>query len=245
MYLEDRIRQLFDEQGNCLVSFVGGGGKTTSIYALADLLDLPVVVTTTTAMFKPDGQSVSKIFYEPEEPMCFGNETVAYFSGVHPDHENKVKGVSLDSLNRLMEKGTRTVVLNEADGANRKPLKAYAAHEPMIPEKTDLVVIVVGLDVIGKPANDQWVHRLDRFLEISGAAMGEAVTWTHIMRLLTHDNGFSKAIPRESETILLLNKFDALSEHEGLQAFLESKPSWINEVIVANMKDVKEIDGFQ
>ena len=53
--------------------------------------------------------------------------------------------VSIGDLESLAD-----YVLVEADGAKRFPLKAPAAHEPVIPDETRLVIAVAGLSGVGK-----------------------------------------------------------------------------------------------
>ncbi len=242
MQLTDRILEIYKKKRTCLVSLVVVGGKTTSIYTLGDLLEAPVIVTTTTAMFKPDHETVSKIFYEPERPVCHPGEMVAYFSCIHPENPEKVKGLSMSLVDDLATCGINAIILNEADGANRRPLKAYADHEPVIPSETDLVVIVVGLDAIGKPVDSNWIHRVEKFIELTGADLNEPISWKHLVRLLDHPNGFSKGIPLKAKIVLLMNKYDVLSTKEGLEAFIEEKPDWVDQIMVTSMKEVKEYD---
>ena len=49
------------------------------------------------------------------------------------------------------------LVVVEADGAAGKPLTAPRAYEPVIPAATDLLVPVVGADVIGAPLTPERV----------------------------------------------------------------------------------------
>lgn len=53
-------------------------------------------------------------------------------------------------------------VLAEADGSRQLPLKAHAAHEPVIPENSRRVICVVGASGFGKPVRET-VHRWERF----------------------------------------------------------------------------------
>ena len=64
----------------------------------------------------------------------------------------RAAGVSLDLFGRLRAWCPRACILNEADGSRMRPFKAPAAHEPVIPAETTLVVPVVGADVFGKTA---------------------------------------------------------------------------------------------
>ena len=49
-------------------------------------------------------------------------------------------------------------VLVEADGAKHLPLKAHAAHEPVVPPEANQTILVVGASGFGKPMRES-VHR--------------------------------------------------------------------------------------
>src|SRR5262249_57693730 len=70
-------------------------------------------------------------------------------------------GVSLELFTLLRDWFPDVCFLNEADGSRMRPFKAPAAHEPVIPVETTLVVPVVSADVFGRPLDSEHVHRPD------------------------------------------------------------------------------------
>ena len=62
-------------------------------------------------------------------------------------------------MKKLMELAEQILVLIEADGARRLPLKVPAEHEPVIPEMTTHVLSVYGLDSIGKRSEKPYSAR--------------------------------------------------------------------------------------
>ena len=66
-------------------------------------------------------------------------------------------------------------VLAEADGSRQLPLKAHAAHEPVIPAVSRQVICVVGASGFGKPIRES-VHRPEQFCALTGAAASDPVT---------------------------------------------------------------------
>ena len=62
----------------------------------------------------------------------------------------KADGVSVDLFQRLRTWFPDVCLLNEADGSRMRPFKAPAAHEPVIPAETTLVVPVVGADKVAR-----------------------------------------------------------------------------------------------
>jgi len=120
---------------HAVISVVGAGGKTSLIFAWAHELAAAgknVVITTTTHMYRPGRMEEG------------GIRIVAADDPKRPD---KLMSPSADVLESLRE--TADVVLIEADGSRRMPLKWPAEHEPVIPDYTDVTVCVAGLSALG------------------------------------------------------------------------------------------------
>ncbi len=88
--------------------------------------------------------------------------------------EPKWLGLDLSSLESLKRSSAMAgaPLLIEADGARGRSLKAPAPHEPIVPPFADLVVSVAGLDVVGMPLDEQYVHRVDRVRQVLGLRPG-------------------------------------------------------------------------
>jgi len=63
--------------------------------------------------------------------------------------DDKFTGPEASDLNQLIRAADLTVI--EGDGSRRLPFKVPAAHEPVVPDATDLLLIVVGLTALGRP----------------------------------------------------------------------------------------------
>ena len=133
--------------GRGVTALIGGGGKTTLLYTLAEELRKTgsVVLCTSTHIRVPE-----------QYPLVTGGaEAIA---GALREHGAVCAGtraeggkltappVPFAELARLAD-----YVLVEADGARGLPLKRHAAHEPVIPENAARVVLLVGADCFGKP----------------------------------------------------------------------------------------------
>jgi molybdenum cofactor cytidylyltransferase len=97
-------------------------------------------------------------------------------------------------------------LLVEADGARGRSLKAPAAHEPVIPPFADLVVPIVGLDVIGEAVGEAYVHRPEIVSQLAGLTSGGVIEPTHVAQVLCHPLGGLKGVPSGAEVRVLLNK---------------------------------------
>ena len=95
-----------------MLSFVGGGGKTSCIYRLAQELRLKhkqVLVTTTTHIYYPDFSLYDRLFLwdRPEIPItkCSDRETgFITVVGSHITDELKLKGIGKEQVNELFDR---------------------------------------------------------------------------------------------------------------------------------------------
>jgi probable selenium-dependent hydroxylase accessory protein YqeC len=88
--------------------------------------------------------------------------------------KNRVGGVDpgwVGDLARLAD-----VVLVEADGSRRRPIKGTAEHEPVFPDATTLVVAVGNVHALGTPVDEEHVHRPDIFSDLTGIGQGQSIT---------------------------------------------------------------------
>ena len=116
----------------------------------------------------------------------------------------KLKGIAPSQVSRLAS--AWPVVLVEADGSKRLPIKAPAEHEPVVPAETGLTVGVLGLDALGWPMDERTVHRPERFAAVTGCPPGAAIGWDHVVALARHPEGLFKGA--RGARVVLLNKVD-------------------------------------
>ena len=161
-----------------VVSFIGSGGKTTSMIATANELaavGLRVAVTTTTKMGVREKERLSS--------------SVSFFGTII---DEKLSAPSLEIIDCLCN--TFDVVLIEADGSKRRAVKGWNDTEPVIHFRTTKTVGLISTRTLGKPVNETWVHRPERFLNITSAKMNKPLRLTHMMQAVFHPNGlFLKA----------------------------------------------------
>ncbi|NLA70866.1 MAG: putative selenium-dependent hydroxylase accessory protein YqeC [Clostridiaceae bacterium] len=209
-----------------VVSAIGGGGKTTTLMELfAGSLRNRSILTTTTAMGAP---RANNRISPPLPPGCellpaLGRisltppaESGVWFGPAFEGIPDKYSGVDLEDLDdwirdRRHARDGETVVFCEADGSKRKPLKAHASHEPVIPKTTDLTLIVFGLSGVGQPLDESVVHRSHLFTEQTGLQPGNPIEMANLLTLI--DNGhFFKNIPPTSRVAVVFNQTDYLDK---------------------------------
>jgi probable selenium-dependent hydroxylase accessory protein YqeC len=120
----------------------------------------------------------------------------------------KLRGVSPELIDGLGALDEVDHVLVEADGAARLPLKAPDKNEPVIPSKTSLVVVVVGIDSVGVELSAVHVFRPHIVSELTGLPLGGTVTAEAIAQLIVHPRGMAKGAPPHSTILPFLNKVD-------------------------------------
>ena len=202
-----------------VVAIVGGGGKTSALYRLAAELAEPglgrVLLATTAKMLLPQEHEADGLFINADFDAIAQRleSTIPYLRRilVAPDIMESPEGwkltsVPLDWPKRLAALVRVSNVLVEADGSRHLPFKAPADYEPPIPPDTDLVVVVVGLDVLGQPLDETHVHRPEIVARLTGAKLGDVVDAGMIARALAHPQGGLKNIPAGARAVALLNK---------------------------------------
>ena len=226
-----------------VVALVGGGGKTTAMFRLArEMVEKggSAITTTTTRIFGAQialapahvGSGATR---ENISAALAAHRHVLVIGDTNPK-DGKAEGVSLDLFERLRAWFPGVCILNEADGSRMRPFKAPAAHEPVIPVETTLVVPVVGADVFGKPLDAESVHRPELISALSGAPLGSPITPEVVARVLAHPEGGRKAVPSGARVVVLINKVESLPDrkpaHEAAERLLR-EPAIASVVLTA------------
>jgi molybdenum cofactor cytidylyltransferase len=206
-----RLKHAFGLQGGEAIAFVGAGGKTSAMFALAGEVTPPVLLSTTTHLGAWQANLADKhhVITSAKElqKIDFNNEKTVLLTG--PVSINQ----RLSSMDPMVLEGIykdcRThgySLLIEADGARQRPLKAPADYEPVIPPWVDQVVVMAGLGGLGKPLDVDSVHRPELFAQLAGLKLGEEILVTHLAQVLGSPLGGLKGIPEGASRILFLNQ---------------------------------------
>ena len=213
-----------------LVSLAGAGGKTSTLFWLANALyqrGARVLITTTTRMQFPDPRFGDACIVEADfatrlarlDALGKGPGITALFSLVD-ERRQKVAGCLPFEVDALKAAGVADVILVEADGAKHLALKAPAEHEPCIPASSDVVIALTGGDVLMRPAQAASVHRWPLFSALTGIAEGDILDAAVFECLLRHPLGLFKNTPAGALRQWLINGHSPLSP--ATLAMLES-----------------------
>lgn len=232
--------------GDEVVALVGGGGKTTAMFRLArEIVEKggSAITTTTTRIFAaqialaPAHVPAAGATRESVSAALAAHRHVLVIGATNPG-DGKADGVSLDLFRRLRAWCPGMCLLNEADGSRMRPFKAPAAHEPVIPVETTLVVPVVGADVFGKTLDDDHVHRPEIVSALSGAALGTPITPEIVARVLAHPEGGRKGVPVSARVVALINKVESLPDRTPARETAERllREPAIHSVVLATLR---------
>lgn len=202
--------------GPAVVSAYGAGGKTTILQKLASEIAVrneKALLTTTTKMYRPPELP---LFCDSDLDRAAGslqkhfrhNNLAVLGNGILPG--GKINGIKPSWVEFLRDQ-LQVSVLVEADGANRKSLKGYASHEPVIPASSDYIIAVLGGDALGEQISSANTHRLELFLKKTGTGEGEVVNETVFAGAFQQmlEVGLAQA-PRAS-VFLVINKEDLIA----------------------------------
>ncbi|MEE8121061.1 MAG: selenium cofactor biosynthesis protein YqeC [Anaerolineales bacterium] len=241
-----------------IVAFVGAGGKSTSIRRLVVELTpkIPVLITTTTkfALDQTD-LAVQHIILRSKEdvrlfPALLYEGRSVIVTGERWSEGPKWTAPPEDLLADLLPLAAASgaVVLIEADGARGCSLKVPAEHEPVIPQFVDLVVPVMGLDVLGEKLEGNLVYRPEHVKTFLGISKDHIILPTDAARILAHRTGALKGVQRGAQVRVILNKAETQKAVENGReiARLTLKTDRTGSVILAQVQranPVVEVHG--
>lgn len=193
-----------------VVAFAGAGGKSSAILQIARELPeagMTVVTVPTTKMFLDEVEGLGPlIISEDPRELAAGVKAALYggdgsvVAGRARISKNRIEGVDPAVIGDLAP--LADVLLVEADGSRRRPLKGTANHEPVLPTSATLVVAVGNVSAFGSPVDEDHVHRPAVFSELTGVGPGQSITARAFARALAQ--GSAGNVPEGARTAALI-----------------------------------------
>ena len=192
-----------------VVAFAGAGGKSGAILALSRELKqdgVTALIVPTTKMFLKEAEEAGPLVTSEDakelggliKEAFSGSDTVV--AGRDLLSKKRVEGVDPGWISRLAPLADVTLV--EADGSRRRPLKGTASHEPALPEAATLVVGVGNVEALGKPLNEEYVHRPKLLADLTGLGAGQSITARAFARALSQGT-LGKVPPGARRSVLI------------------------------------------
>lgn len=223
-----------------IITFIGGGGKTSLMNTLGKEFashGYPTLLTTTTHIMKPDFLS-DESYIENEDLGQLANVFTNLKKNTLPlaalgipekvvNSNIKWRSPSSDFCEKIAEFSKKfstknpykfLKILCEGDGSKRLPIKLPKDGEPVFFPKTDTVIGVIGLSCLGKPIKETLFRyellpnltSLDNYF-IKSLQSADIVTTDFLYRLCLSEKGLRKNITSQKFCIIF-NQADILDE---------------------------------
>lgn len=223
-----------------IITFIGGGGKTSLMNTLGKEFashGYPTLLTTTTHIMKPDFLS-DESYIENEDLGQLANIFTNLKKNTLPlaalgipekvvNSNVKWRSPSSDFCEKIAEFSKKfstknpykfLKILCEGDGSKRLPIKLPKDGEPVFFPKTDTVIGVIGLSCLGKPIKETLFRyellpnltSLDNYF-IKSLQSADIVTTDFLYRLCLSEKGLRKNITSQKFCIIF-NQADILDE---------------------------------
>lgn len=196
-----------------VTAIIGSGGKTTLLRTLSGELPGRVLLCTSTHF---QGYADLPTVLDPTAAdlrKALAAHPIVCAAGRSPTGKLVDCGLPYETLADLAD-----FVLVEADGSRRRPLKAHALHEPVIPPCTRQVICVVGLSGLHRPVSEV-VHRPELFCPLVGCTPEDEATPEQVARALVQEHLADTYFLNQAEGSSALQDAKIIASHLKSQDF--------------------------
>ena len=196
-----------------ITAIIGSGGKTTLLHTLSGELPGRVLLCTSTHF---QGYADLPTVLDPTEAdlrKALAAHPIVCAAGRSPTGKLVDCGLPYETLADLAD-----FVLVEADGSRRRPLKAHALHEPVIPPCTRQVICVVGLSGLHRPVSEV-VHRPELFCPLANCTPEDEATPERVSRALVQEHLADTFYLNQAESASALQDAKIIASHLKPQGF--------------------------
>ena len=229
------MNDVFKIKDKDVVSIVGSGGKTTLMNYLAkEFNKRKVLVSTTTKIRIPSQDFYDFIAFNKEEADAIKNinNKGIYVLG-SKIKDNKLESFDLEYMKSITD--NFDIVFLEADGSKEKYIKGWNETEPVILDNTTITIGIINLEILGKLVNENNVHRVEQFMDLTGAKLNDVIEKEHLIAVIRGEKGLFKN--SKGRRILLINGVKDNKTRKIANEITETilkKHNKIDEVIIGN-----------
>ncbi len=205
------------------VAIVGGGGKTTVMHTLGRQLPGARVLTCTTKMGHDQTGGLPTLLGPSDGELVDAATTGPVVAWKAIDGQKAI-GVDPETCDRWFDLVDHVII--EADGSRRRPFKAPADYEPVVPSTTTMMVSVIGADALGRVIADQ-CHRPMRVAALADCTPYERLSPEAAATVILHERGARKERPPGARFAVVISKVDHKSAgfvDQLHQALLDAEP---------------------
>jgi probable selenium-dependent hydroxylase accessory protein YqeC len=203
-------------------TFVGAGGKTTAMKRIAAFLaeaGVKARLTTTTRVgideFKDWAVTVVQGAADLARAFLDDAPVTLLVGGTARDHDRYL-GIDLGLLEGIVLTA-RSVLLVEGDGSRKRPMKAPADHEPVIPSNSTTVFAVIGASAFDEPIDATHCYNHEKAAALAGKSVFEADA---IAALAADAEGCRKGVLPGMAFRLLVNQGDIVEKRASASTAL-------------------------
>ena len=221
-----RLTEFLQVKKHDVISFAGAGGKTTTIFALAqelkDTADYKILVTTTTKMMREK----EAITVEDEAFIKEQLQTKRLVMA-GTDLGRKMGCFAMDFLQKIILLSDITLI--EADGAQRRPFKMPRSYEPVYLPCTTKIVYLAGMTALGQKIED--LSRSDIMADFLHKQPAEKLTAEDMVKILQSEQGAKKDVQHRDFYVILNQADDEKNLRSAVQIAAELDKSGIKTAV--------------
>jgi probable selenium-dependent hydroxylase accessory protein YqeC len=190
------------------VCAVGAGGKKSTLFALADRLDRPVVTASVRIPIFDDRAAAVRATDDPVAAIADAGEGDWPLGLVAArERADRYLGYDAETVAEIADAAPGATLV-KADGARLREFKAPGDREPQIPANADVVVPVASAHVVGEPLTEELVHRPEKVAAVTGREVGSEVRPADVAAVLASPAGGLKGVPSGATAVPVVNKVD-------------------------------------
>ncbi|WP_303691556.1 selenium cofactor biosynthesis protein YqeC [Megamonas hypermegale] len=221
-----RLTEFLQVKKNDVISFAGAGGKTTTIFALAqelkDTADYKILVTTTTKMMREKEAITVEDEAFIKEQLQTKRLVIA-----GTDLGRKMGCFAMDFLQRIILLSDITLI--EADGAQRRLFKMPRSYEPVYLPCTTKIVYLAGMMALGQKIED--LSRSDIMADFLHKQPVEKLTAEDMVKILQSEQGAKKDVQHRDFYVILNQADDEKNLRSAVQIAAELDKSGIKTAV--------------
>ena len=182
---------VFLESTKGFISFIGAGGKKSTMYALSKFVTGRVALSSTTQMFDYKRAYVDRVVdlnNDDYDPLSSTNRVIAFKK--KSNKSGRVAGLTDAELSKIWFSKKFDFMFCKADGARSKLIKGPNQKEPVIPSACDLVIPILSIKALGERLTPEIAHRVAELCKLWKASPACIITKEKIVKLMVSKDGF-------------------------------------------------------